>query len=201
MDKITTQKNKKKAAIRRCYLGTIRDAATAKAILAVIRERQRQMDAEGWTFDHDASANNQGDLLMAALCYIDPDRQLSTDPQAMPREWPWSRDWWKPCFGDRRYPDDAAAIRRETEKGAALLVAEVDRIAGTPRPYPWIAAEVSCLQGLSAKHLAPAATNETAWQERVRTLIHEARAASDKAPIVRKAAASAIIALAAMTRN
>ena len=48
-------------------------------------ERQRQIDSEGWTPEHDA-AHGSSRLLRAAEAYEWSDATL----------WPWDREWWKP---------------------------------------------------------------------------------------------------------
>lgn len=79
------------------------------AIDLITAERKRQIDAEGWTPEHD-DAHADGALADAAACY------------AMGRRtalWPWSTDWWKPS------PDDRV---RDLVKAGALIVAEIERL-------------------------------------------------------------------------
>lgn len=109
----------------------------------IAAERQRQIDAEGWTPEHD-DQHDDGELAEAACCYAtDPkiraDIMLTTDGAANvntpgsgydPRHWPW-HDGWRP------HPDDRV---RELVKAGALIAAEIDRLqrlaaareAGTP---------------------------------------------------------------------
>lgn len=85
-------------------------------------ERQRQIEAEGWTPEHDDQWSN-GALARAARCYIahadnyagasEVGYRLSEPPSY----WPWERQWWKPK--DRR---------RDLVRAAALIVAEIERI-------------------------------------------------------------------------
>lgn len=182
-------------------LGGVRDAGTAKAILAVIRERQRQVDEEGWSFEHDDDVNGQGDLAKAALCYLDVVRQQGSEPRKMPEAWPWSRDWWKPCFGDPRYSDESSAIRRETEKAAAMLVAERERLSRSHGSYAWIGDAVVKARSLSARGRAPRLDDGRAWQERACELIRGIHLSEDRALAAEAAAASAVIALAAMNED
>lgn len=91
----------------------------------VAAERRRQIEAEGWTPEHDdAHANDV--MAQAAICYADPNPHMV--PQAdlggrfpprpwYPAGWPWSPDWWKPT-----------TRRRNLVKAAALLIAEIDRL-------------------------------------------------------------------------
>lgn len=82
----------------------------------IAAERQRQINAEGWTPEHDAE-HDGGELVDAAACYL--------VPRLAHAYWPWSRDWWKPT------PDDRV---RELVKAGALIAAEIDRLIGGPGP-------------------------------------------------------------------
>lgn len=75
-------------------------------------ERQRQIDAEGFTSVHDDQHTN-GELAKAAACYAFPEFS-----QMM---WPtlWLRDWFKPSPENRK---------REIIKAMALLAAEYERL-------------------------------------------------------------------------
>jgi hypothetical protein len=104
----------------------------------IAAERKRQIEAEGWTPEHD-DEHAGGELAAAACCYATDPRiraeiMLTEDGQANvnqpgsgydPRHWPptWSGDW-KPCPGDRV---------RELVKAGALIAAEIDRLQ---RPGP-----------------------------------------------------------------
>ncbi len=87
----------------------------SKAIEDVIAERQRQVDVEGWTPEHD-DKHTDGALAKAATCY-------ATVYGLGASYWPWDIKWWKPK--DRR----SNLIR-----AAALIIAEIERIdrASTP---------------------------------------------------------------------
>ena len=88
-------------------------------------ERQRQVDVEGWTVEHDAS-HLGGDLVAAAICYADYAANLgpsiSVDLHAL---WPWC-GWWKPS-------DDPV---RNLVKAGALIAAEIDRQAALNKEGP-----------------------------------------------------------------
>jgi hypothetical protein len=91
---------------------------------AVIAERFRQVEGEGWSTDHD-DQHASGELARAGGCYADraglPGRTVSD----IPDRWPWSRDWWKP-----------AGFRRDLVRSAALIIAEgekFDRNRGAAR--------------------------------------------------------------------
>jgi hypothetical protein len=90
----------------------------------IARERERQVQDEGFTADGD-DRHAQSELLTAALCYVgmagsqlqdeDRGREAAHELQA---EWPWAPNWWKPC-------DDPA---RNLVKAGALIAAEIDRL-------------------------------------------------------------------------
>lgn len=82
----------------------------------IAAERQRQIDEEGWTPEHD-DTHAQGEMASAAACYC-----LGTL-----RYWPWAPAWWKP-----------KGRRRDLIRAAALIVAEIERLdrANSGRPVP-----------------------------------------------------------------
>lgn len=77
----------------------------------VLAERRRQVEAEGWTSEHDGLHSTQ-ELAFAAACYATAD---AGDPP--PAVWPWRLSWWKPT--DRR---------RNLVKAGALILAEIERL-------------------------------------------------------------------------
>jgi hypothetical protein len=77
----------------------------------IAAERRRQIEAEGWTPEHD-DAHRNNELARAAAAYALPDDYRDCD------HWPWN-DSWKPT------PDDRI---RELVKAGALIVAEIDRL-------------------------------------------------------------------------
>lgn len=89
------------------------------ALIAV--ERKRQIEAEGWTPEHD-DAHDLGELLHAAQSYVmvaDAQAQRAKLPPCfIPKFWPWERKWWKPS------PDRV----RNLVKAGALIAAEIDRL-------------------------------------------------------------------------
>ena len=80
---------------------------------AALAERFRQIDAEGWSFDHD-DQHSDGELAQAAACYM---LHAGTESKTTPHEWPWSSAWWKP-----------AGYRRDLVRGVALAIAEGERL-------------------------------------------------------------------------
>jgi hypothetical protein len=78
---------------------------------AVIAERFRQIEQEGWDTAHD-DAHYLGELAKAGAAYaFDP---CATNPPVI---WPWDSEWWKPEGG----------MRRNWVKAAALILAEGER--------------------------------------------------------------------------
>ncbi len=98
-----------------------------KAIEDIAAERQRQIEGEGWTVEHD-DEHDDDSLAAAAACYANPfkiilsgdgPRVEEIDDVDMPLGWPesWDYNWWKPT--DRR---------RDLVKAGALIVAEIERL-------------------------------------------------------------------------
>jgi hypothetical protein len=84
---------------------------------AVIAERYRQVEQEGWSPEHD-DAHPPGELAQAGAAYViecaDRLKGLgSTGPSII---WPWDHTWWKP-----------AGFRRDLVKAGALIVAEGEK--------------------------------------------------------------------------
>lgn len=90
----------------------------------IVAERQRQIEREGWTPEHD-DHHSDGEMYAAALCYL-----RANDPAKGPSNlWPWEHKWWKP-------KDRLSNLVR----AGALLMAERDRYnrkkLGTGAPWP-----------------------------------------------------------------
>lgn len=84
-------------------------------------ERQRQIDVEGWTPEHDAK-HDTGYLACAAAAYACAEIYRRTTKEGfdnMPAMWPFEREWWKPTPENRI---------RELQKAGALIAAEIDRL-------------------------------------------------------------------------
>jgi hypothetical protein len=85
----------------------------------IAAERQRQIESEGWSAEHDAE-HSGGELTRAAAAYCLAERDRRHHTKAIvPSCWPWGRTWWKPS------PDNRI---RELEKAGALIAAEIDRL-------------------------------------------------------------------------
>lgn len=98
----------------------------------IAAERQRQIEAEGWTPEHDAE-HTDGEMIRAAVAYARAGRRVAhylafapnlfaEEMELLRREplsgWPWHVDWWKPS-------DDPI---RNLEKAGALIASEIDRL-------------------------------------------------------------------------
>lgn len=96
----------------------------------IVKERQRQIAAEGWTPKHD-DEHGDGELALAAVGYATPEPQRTMRAERIcpsrgkpftvkvPQLWPWEVDSWKPS------PEDRV---RELVKAGALIAAEIDRL-------------------------------------------------------------------------
>nr|WP_313037315.1 hypothetical protein [Achromobacter ruhlandii] len=91
------------------------DAQTAAA-RDVLAERQRQINVEGWTPEHD-DQYTAGDMAAAAACYANQGRYHYPEPGLPGPKWPWAAEWWKP-----------STYRRNLEKAGALILAEIERL-------------------------------------------------------------------------
>lgn len=83
------------------------------AMQAVIAERYRQIDVEGYSPEHDDLQNPIGSMSDAGACYIREAGSVSREP---PSAWPWADAHWKP-----------KGYRRNLVRGAALAVAEIEK--------------------------------------------------------------------------
>ena len=98
--------------------------AAARDVLA---ERQRQIEVEGWTAEHDDRHTN-GEIVAAAAFYaLHGSREANLISACGAGDlWPWlSSEWKKP--GNHR---------RNLVKAAALLIAEIERLARLDAPHP-----------------------------------------------------------------
>ncbi|CAM3827243.1 hypothetical protein [Castellaniella denitrificans] len=86
------------------------------AVFDVLNERTRQVEAEGWTSEHD-DEHVGGEMAVAAACYAMHGTNRSGRLYAIKTLWPWDQSWWKP-----------AGHRRNLIKAAALILAEIDRL-------------------------------------------------------------------------
>lgn len=103
-------------------------AAAGSGLALIAAERQRQVEVEGWTPEHDDEHDGY-ELAAAAGCYAltaampdDMRDNMRTHGPAAP-PWPWARTWWKPGADNSE-----ASRKRELVKAGALIVAELDRL-------------------------------------------------------------------------
>jgi len=98
------------------------DAAQTQAARDVLAERRRQVEKEGWTFEHDDEHDNQ-EMALAAVCYAfcyarpQPEWMPYGGPKKPPPWWPWGSGWWRP-----------KSPRRDLIKAGALILAEIERL-------------------------------------------------------------------------
>ncbi|EOU9507115.1 hypothetical protein ACOJK1_003470 [Pseudomonas aeruginosa] len=101
-----------------------------QAWLDVQAERRRQVEAEGWTPEHD-DEHSHGQMARAAACYALAGSSAPNDGTAallVSLAWPWDQQWWKP-----------STPRRDLVKACALALAEIERldracISQSPQP-------------------------------------------------------------------
>lgn len=87
------------------------------ALEDIAAERRRQIEAEGWTLEHD-DRHAEGELAQAAAAYAAASTFYRVDPYAAVLSvWPWSRAWLKPT-----------TPRRDLVKAGALIIAEIERL-------------------------------------------------------------------------
>lgn len=78
----------------------------------IAKERQRQIDKEGWTSEHDDRENQNFQLSLAACSYLN-----ASNSELANRFWPWDWRFWKPD-----------THLRNLIKAGALIAAEIDRL-------------------------------------------------------------------------
>jgi len=94
------------------------------AMNAVISERVRQIEAEGWSLLHD-DGHLPGDLALAGGCYAISHTGMGGQTCPQPSMWPWARQWWKP-----------RDFRRDLVRAAALIIAEIEKFDRYRKPKP-----------------------------------------------------------------
>jgi hypothetical protein len=82
----------------------------------IAAERQRQINEEGWTLEHDAT-HRYGELAIAAACYAVEGTDASVEWPDSDSGWPWAPKDWKP-------KDEISNLVR----AGALIAAEIDRL-------------------------------------------------------------------------
>jgi hypothetical protein len=83
----------------------------------IAEERQRQIESEGFTKEHDLMLTDES-LACAASCYAVPKKHRPMH-NGLPFWWMWEKAWWKPSPENRI---------KELQKAGALIAAEIDRL-------------------------------------------------------------------------
>ena len=78
-------------------------------------ERDRQINEEGWSREHDAG-HTRSELALAGAAYA---LHAAGEAEAAARAWPWDAVWWKP-----------GVPLQDLIKAGALIAAEIDRLGG-----------------------------------------------------------------------
>lgn len=106
-------------------------------MLAVIAERRRQIEVEGWDAGHDAG-HNEGDLARAGAAYLLSFAGLG---YLASQVWPFEERWFKP---------DTIRPRRDLVRGLSLGLADLEKLDATKRSraakiaaWPPASAEIS----------------------------------------------------------
>ena len=104
----------------------------SKAIEDVIAERRRQIEAEGWTPEHDDEHDDES-LAMAAACYAAPQPIYVEVAQQrgvfFADPWPWSVNSRGEQVRSRtEWEKEGKPRRRQLVIAAALLLAEIERM-------------------------------------------------------------------------
>jgi hypothetical protein len=90
-------------------------------VSAVIAERFRQIEQEGWSTEHD-DQHVAGELARAGGLYAVHAHVQGRSLMHVPADWPWSRAWWKPVD-----------FRRNLVKSAAMIIAEGEKFDRSKR--------------------------------------------------------------------
>lgn len=109
----------------------------------IAAERKRQIEAEGWTGEHD-DGHPPGDFALAAICYAAPQhvyvRRDCAQTIMFDDPWPWLPEWDKrPEYEDGNTQPDPATFDPEKRldllvKAGALIAAEIDRLLRQEEP-------------------------------------------------------------------
>lgn len=89
---------------------------------AVVAERYRQIEQEGWSTAHDDVEHLTGELARAGGTYA---YHAGSPAGLPPNMWQWSADWWKP-----------AGFRRDLVKACALILAEGEKFDRNRKARP-----------------------------------------------------------------
>lgn len=98
----------------------------------IAKERERQINEEGWSFNHDDN-HVDDEMAFAAACYAIPELErdyIDTENGGeIPALWPWKETWWKPEYEPNLEKKCTVRGRiKELTKAGALIAAEIDRL-------------------------------------------------------------------------
>lgn len=100
----------------------------------IAAERQRQVEAEGWTAEHD-QGHTLGELAVAGACYALlarwGDATVLGRPLLRSILWPWDAEWFKPAeYPDPPYDKNVHRDKhvKDLVRAGALIAAEIDRL-------------------------------------------------------------------------
>lgn len=99
----------------------------------ISEERQRQIESEGWTAEHDAEHTDQSIAISAALYAMPEHYRNKTEHDIdgydlVDRFWAWEYRWWKPSLIGPSVEDNLNGRIKELQKAGALIAAEIDRL-------------------------------------------------------------------------
>ena len=97
----------------------------------IAAERNRQIEEEGWTEEHD-DTHDDGELAMAAACYAAPEKvfiEIYVDPKHLGKKYQRKKHYTDPFPWNKKYDkrDKHDRIKQLSIAGA-LMAAELDRL-------------------------------------------------------------------------
>ena len=104
---------------------TYEQADNKNGVDLIRKERDRQINEEGWDINSDIIKHGGGELAISGACYALPIRFRYVFKTILPFKnespdfWSWDDTWWKPT------PEDRV---KELTKAGALIAAEIDRL-------------------------------------------------------------------------
>lgn len=92
-----------------------------EALVLIQTERQRQINVEGWSPQHDDEHDDGEMARAAAIYYLNAKGECTVGADGIPLGWPWDAQWWK--------PKDPL---RDLVRAGALFTAEKERLFRMP---------------------------------------------------------------------
>jgi hypothetical protein len=117
----------------------VRETAPRTGVELIVSERQRQVEKEHWSAEHDDGHSGE-ELAWAAACYAAPGRiyfqSHHADGVCFADPWPWDdSDDKRKTHGSNfvdNLPADVGGRVRMLVKAGALIAAEIDRLQRAP---------------------------------------------------------------------